>query len=86
MELCEEQPNILSKAVVVDHTDAQNVFTALRFFGNPVEEFMHNKGHNVTANFICIVRNWFRACNEHGLKAMNGLNFYMTCTIFLQQE
>ena len=32
MELCEEQPDILSKAVVVNHTDAQNVFTGLRFF------------------------------------------------------
>ena len=40
VELCEERPDILSKAVVVDHTDAQNVFTALRFFGTPVEEFM----------------------------------------------
>ena len=29
VELCEEQPDILSKSVVVDHTDAQNVFTAI---------------------------------------------------------
>ena len=69
VELCEEQPDILSKAVVVDHTDAQNVFTALRFFGTPVEEFMRDKGHNATANFISIVRNWFRACDECGLQA-----------------
>ena len=55
VELCEEQPDILSKAVVVDHTDAQNVFTAVCFFGEPVEKFMTEKGHDETATFIRIV-------------------------------
>ena len=32
VELCEEQPDILSKAVVVNHTDAQNVFTSQIFW------------------------------------------------------
>ena len=81
--LCEEQPDILSKAVVVNHTDEQNVFTALRIFGNPVEEFMCNKGHNVTANFICIVRNWFIACDECGLKADEWVEYLYDMYHFL---
>ena len=44
---------------------------------------MHNKGHNVTANFICIVRNWFRACNEHGLKADEWVEYLYDMHHFL---
>ena len=64
VELCESHPDILSKAVVVDHIDAQNVFTAIHFFGIPVEQFMVSKGYMKTVEFIRLVRNWFRACDE----------------------
>ena len=37
VELCESHPDILSKAAVVDHIDAQNVFTAICFL-----EFLWN--------------------------------------------
>ena len=44
---------------------------------------MCNKGHNGTANFICIVRNWFRACNEHGLKADEWVEYLYDMHHFL---
>ena len=83
MELCEERPGILSKSIVVDHTDAQNVFTALRFFfyiSAEVEDFMHDKQDTATADFISIVRNWFRACEKHGIKADDRVEYLFDMT------
>ena len=59
VELCEKHPDILSKAAMVDHIDAQNVFTAIHFFGIPVEDLMKSNGYNKTAAFISLVKNWF---------------------------
>ena len=83
VELCEEQPDILSKSIVVDHTDAQNVFTALRFFSAEVEDFMHDKQHTATADFISIVRNWFRACEKYGIKADDRVEYLFDMHDFL---
>ena len=64
LELCSERPDILSHSVVEDRADPQNVFTAIKFFSLPVQHYMLSKGYAETANFIKLVRNWFRACNE----------------------
>ena len=79
VQLCENEPQILSKAAVMDHIDAQNVFTAIQFFGTPVEEYMLSCGYDSTAAFIKLVRNWFRACDERGMKADKRVEhlFYM---------
>ena len=44
---------------------------------------MCNKGHNGTANFICIVRNWFIACDECGLKADEWVEYLYDMHHFL---
>ena len=82
VELCEEWPDILSKSIVVDHTDAQNVFTALRFFSAEVD-FMHDKQHTATADFISSVRNWFRACDERGIKTDDRVEYLFDMHDFL---
>ena len=64
LELCSERPDILSRFVVEDRADPQNVFTAIRFFSLPVQCYMLSKGYVGTAHFIQLIRNWFRACME----------------------
>ena len=44
---------------------------------------MHNKLHTATAELICIVRNWFRACDEHGLKADEQVEYLFDMHQFL---
>ena len=46
-----------------------NAYTTMRFFGEPVHEWMESKGYNDTAGFIQLVRNWNRACDERGMAA-----------------
>ena len=65
LHLCEEWPDILSKSIVEDKADPQNVFTAVHFFSPAVQIFMIENGYTETANFIEIMRNWFNACNDH---------------------
>lgn len=83
VQLCNERPDILSRSVVVDKVDPQNVFTAMRFFGHQVENFMHENGHADTAEFIQLVRNWHRACDERGLKADKRVEYLYNMHSFL---
>ena len=80
VELCQERPDILSQAIVIHKLDPMNVFTAMRFFSESVEEYMTNKGYTDTAYFIKLVRNWNQACDERGMAAdervKHMLNFF----------
>ena len=69
IELCHNRPGILSQAIVLHRLDPMNVYTTVRFFGEPVQECMELKGYNDTAGFIQLVRNWNRACDERGMDA-----------------
>ena len=59
---------MLSKTIVVNCIDPQNVFTAIKFFSKPDEEFMVHKGFSTTVEFIRIVENWFEACKKRGIQ------------------
>ena len=84
VELCQERPNILSQAIVIHKLDPMNVFTAMQFFSESVEEYMTNKGYTGTAYFIKLVRNWNQACNKRGMAAdervEHMLNFFCYLT------
>ena len=82
-ELCNERPDILSKTAVITRSDAQNVFTAIKFFSMPVEMFMRSKGHSITADFIVLVRNWHRACDERGIGARTRIMYLLDMYNFL---
>ena len=84
VELCEERPDILIQAIVIHKLDPMNVFTAMRFFSESVEEYMTNKGYMDTGYFIKLVRNWNRACDKRGMPAdervEHMLNFFCYLT------
>ena len=56
----------LSKSIVEDKVDPQNVFTAVRLFNPAVQMIMIQKGYREMAYFIEVMRNWFHACNDRG--------------------
>ena len=45
------------------------MYTAVRFFSEPVQAWMESKGYNDTAEFVQLVHNWNRTCNERGMPA-----------------
>ena len=83
LELCSERPDILSHSIVEDQADPQNVFTAIKFFSLPVQCYMLSKGYTETAHFIKLIRNWFRACNERGIKANERVEYWYNTYEFL---
>ena len=68
-QLVNEQPDILSRSIVIDRIDMQNVFMAKKFFSSPVAKYMEDCGFSESAKFINLVRNWFEACDERGILA-----------------
>ena len=84
VELCKERPDILSQAMVTYKLDPMNVFTAIQFFSESVEEYMTNKGYTDTTYFIKLVRNWNQACDKRGMAAdervEHMLNFFCYLT------
>ena len=64
LHLCKERPDILSKSIVEDKADPQNVFTAVHFFSPAVQMFMLENEYTYMAHFIEVMRNWFHACND----------------------
>ena len=83
LELCSERPDILSHSIVEDRADPLNVFTAIKFFSLPVQHYMLSKGYAETAHFIQLIRNWFRACNERGIKADERVEYWYDTHEFL---
>ena len=78
-----ERPDILSRPIVEDRSDPQNVFTAIKFFSLPVQHNMLSKGYAETAHFIQLIRNWFRACNARRIKADERVEYWYDTHEFL---
>ena len=83
LELCSERPDILSHSIVQDWADPQNVFTAIKFFSLPVQCYMLSKLYTETADFTQLIRNWFRTCNERGIKANVRVEYWYNTHEFL---
>lgn len=82
-ELATDRDDILSICSVYKCPDAQNVFTAERFFSKPVEEWMTKRGYTVTAYFVRLTRNWHHACNKRGLSAETRIQHLFAMHRFL---
>ena len=48
-------------------TRKQSVTDVEQTFSNSVPNFMERKGYEVEANYVRVIKNWRRACDERGL-------------------
>ena len=69
-----------------DKADPQNVFTAVCFFSSAVQMFMIENGYTEMVNFIEIMRNWFHACNDHGIKADEHVEHWYNMHKYLTKD
>lgn len=67
--------DLLPKIVITEHLDKQNVAITERFFSKEVEQVMRSNGDIHEAEFVSIVRNWYRALDERGLSVPERLNY-----------
>ena len=54
-----------------------------KIFSLPVQCYMLSKGYADTAHFIQLIRNWFRACNERGIKIDERVEYWYDTHEFL---
>ena len=55
---------VMPKSILEDRLNRQSIPFAKRFFSLDVQEELHKNGDNREADFVCLVRNWFKACDE----------------------
>ena len=53
----------------------QSVVDAERLFSPSLADFMERKGYDVEANYIRVVLNWRRACDERGLSELQRCRY-----------
>ena len=68
--VCDENPEILNKALVRDLLDKQNVAFARRVFSAAVSQKMVENGDVGAAEFVTLMREWYEAVDSPGLPAV----------------
>ena len=59
--------DVLPRAVVELKLDRQNCLLSQRFFSEEVQKILTMCNHVSEANFVELVRNWYKACDERGM-------------------
>ena len=53
----------------------QSIQDVERLFSKQMEDFMTRKGYAPEAEYIRVIRNWRRACDERGISSQERMNF-----------
>ena len=84
-DVSDRNNDILSRAVVYELVDKQNLDVALHFFSVEVEEDMQKHSDFKSAEFVKLTRNWFHACDERGLSVKQRLTYLKDMHDYLMQ-
>ena len=90
-EVCDRNNALLSKAIVYEEADKQNIEIAMQVFSEEVEFDLRKHGDCHTADFVRLIHRWFNACDDRGISVHNRLQslidmhnclttFYDECT------
>ena len=64
VRVSERNHKVLPKSILEDRLDRQSICIAKCFFSSDVEQELQNNSDDAEAKFVCLVRNWFEACDE----------------------
>ena len=65
--------DVLPQAIVELKLDRQNCSLSQRFFSEDVQKILTEGGFSAEAEFVSLVRMWFRACDERGMGVKDRL-------------
>ena len=69
VHVSETNHDVMPKSILKEHLDRQSIRIAKCFFSVEVQRELQWNGDLKEANFICLIRNWFNACDEWGIDA-----------------
>ena len=67
--------DVLPQTIVEDKMDRQNSTISQRFFAKEIEDILISNGNCSEAEFVQKTRNWFRACDERGMKITDRITY-----------
>ena len=73
ISVSEVDHDVLPRAIVEDKLDRQNCAISQKFFSKEVQKILQDLGHEAEVEFTEHTRNWFRACDEHGMDVQRRL-------------
>ena len=86
-EVARQNNDILNLALVQEPiADKQNVPFAQKVFSEPVESELCKLGYLNEALLVRTVRNWYNACNEHGLTVETRLEYLLDMDKYLSEQ
>ena len=74
---------VLPRSILEDRLDRQNIGIAKQFFSLEVQEELRKNGDDCEADFVCLVRNWFQACDERDIDAYTRVKHLQEFSDFL---
>ena len=74
---------VLPKSILEDRLDHQIIRIAKHFFSLDIQEELDKNGDDCEADFVCLVRNWFQACDERGIDAYTRVKHLQEFSEFL---
>ena len=77
---------LLPRPFITDICDQQNAEIAKSFFCKKVQKIMELNGDFHEAEFIQIVRQWYKACDECGLHPNERVNRWISMHNFLLKD
>ena len=72
-EVCDRNNALLSRAIVYEEADKQNIEIAMQVFSEEVEFNIRKHGDCHTADFVRLIHRWFNACDDRGMSVHNRL-------------
>ena len=76
IEVSDMDHDVLPRAVVELKLDRQNCLLSQRFFSEDVQKILTRCNYVSEANFVQLVRNWYKAYDERGMAVNERLKMY----------
>ena len=85
-KICDTHPNIISRSLVVDILDKQNVAMAQRVFSVDMEQAMRDNGNIAEAKYTKLIREWYDAIDSPGIPAVQRIQQLLNFRNYLLQN
>ena len=72
-DVCDRNNALLSRAIVYEEADKQNIEIAMQVFSEEVEFDIRKHSDCHTADFVRLIHRWFNACDDRGISVHNRL-------------
>ena len=75
LQVSDTDHNVLPRTIIEDQLDKQSSDLAKHFFSEDVENVLYKNKNYSEATFVHLTRNWYEACDKHGIATLQRLQY-----------